>query len=287
MISGCSSIAMSQRTPSQRCGDGAQLADLRLAEAGVPVVELERVRPAVEVGIAAVGEDRRAARAATRGDARVVLRLAREVVLAAVDVVLGVRGHPGVIAPGVVGHEVEQQLQPAARQPIAQARQRLVAAEVLVDAIGDDRERRAGDVLLAQVGEIAAALLHQLRIRTRDLAPDAAGLPDAQEPDPREPLGRDVVEERVRDVVQRRGALERDAPLLQEDARVDLVEQRVVHGLAPGASRSRCFARSASLTSGAMTISGFSIANRCVSAGMTALHPVWWLAPSPAPLSPW
>ena len=39
-------------------GDRAQLADPRLAEAGVAVVELERVRPAVEVGIAAVGQDR-------------------------------------------------------------------------------------------------------------------------------------------------------------------------------------------------------------------------------------
>ena len=114
-------------------GDRAQLGDLRLAEAGVAVVELERVRPAVEVRIATEGEDRRAARAATGGDARVVLRLALEVVLAAVDVVLGMCGHPGVIAAGVVRHEVEQQLQPAARQSIAQARQRRVAAEVLVD----------------------------------------------------------------------------------------------------------------------------------------------------------
>ncbi len=73
-------------------GDGPELGDARFAKAGVAVVELKGVWPAVEVGIAAVGEDHRLPAAL---HARVVLRLPRDIVRAALDVVLGVLGHPG------------------------------------------------------------------------------------------------------------------------------------------------------------------------------------------------
>ena len=29
------------------------------------------------------------------------------------------------------------------------------------------------------------------------------------------------------------------------------------------------------------------VANRCMALAIIPVHPVWWLAPSPAPLSPW
>ena len=29
------------------------------------------------------------------------------------------------------------------------------------------------------------------------------------------------------------------------------------------------------------------VANRCIRRAIAPVHPVWWLAPSPAPLSPW
>ena len=35
------------------------------------------------------------------------------------------------------------------------------------------------------------------------------------------------------------------------------------------------------------TCSGGVVANRCIPRAMTPVQPVWWLAPRPAPLSPW
>jgi len=36
-----------------------------------------------------------------------------------------------------------------------------------------------------------------------------------------------------------------------------------------------------------ITCSAVVVANRCMHRATTPVHPVWWLAPSPAPLSPW
>ena len=57
---------MSQRTPSHALRDRAELGEHRLREAAVAVVELERVGPAGEVRVAAVGEDAARRRRARR-----------------------------------------------------------------------------------------------------------------------------------------------------------------------------------------------------------------------------
>jgi hypothetical protein len=119
-------------------GDAAELAHHGLAQPGVPIVELDGVRPPREVGIAAEGEH---ARAASDREAAPVLRLAREVIIRALDEELGVRGDPRVVGRDVVGHEVAQQLEPVPREPLAEPRQRRVAAEVAVDGVGLDGER--------------------------------------------------------------------------------------------------------------------------------------------------
>ena len=197
-----------------------------------------------------------------------------------------------MIGRGVVGHEVQHQAQAAAREPLAQARQRRIAAEVVVNGIGGDGERRSGDVLVAQIGQHATTFLDHLHVGARDRAPRGTGLPDAEEPDPAEAAVGDLVEHAVVDVVQRRAPPERDAALVQRHARVDLVQRRVrhrPHGFAPGASMFRCCSRlrSARLTPVASNCSGRKRGKNAISAGMIAVHPVWWLAPSPAPLSPW
>jgi hypothetical protein len=94
-------------------GDREQGVGHRLLDRGSRVVELQGVGPAVEVRVAAVGED-----AAT--EAGEVLRPAREVLLGPLDEELGVLVDPGVVERDVVGHEVEHQPQPAPRQPRAQ-----------------------------------------------------------------------------------------------------------------------------------------------------------------------
>ncbi len=160
-----------------------------------------------------------------------------------------------MVGRGVIGHEVEQEAEVAAREPLAQPRQRRVSAEVVVDGVGGDGERRSGDVLVAQVGQHAPALLDHLDVGARDGAPRGAGLPDPEEPDPAEPAGGDLVEHGVVDVVERRPPPERDAALVQRHARVDLVQRRIggqPHGWTPGTSRIRCCSRlrSARLTPG-------------------------------------
>jgi hypothetical protein len=100
-------------------GDRFQLADHRLLQVRVAVIELQRVGPAIEVRVATVGEHHRAA---LRLHAAIVLRCARQIALAAVDEVLRVLFGPCVIRSHVVRHEVEHQLQSALLQPMPQAR---------------------------------------------------------------------------------------------------------------------------------------------------------------------
>ena len=67
-----------------------------------------------------------------------------------------------------------------------------------------------------------------VRSRPRDGSRGGAGGPDAEEPDPGEPLGGQVVEERVGDVVERRPTTKVAPPLLQEDAGVHLEQEGTV-----------------------------------------------------------
>ena len=68
---------------------------------------------------------------------------------------------PGMIERRVVGDEVEHQPQPALSQPLAQAGQRGIAAQIAMHGVAGDGETGAGDVFLAQVGQ------RLLRIRVR------------------------------------------------------------------------------------------------------------------------
>ncbi len=82
---------MSQRTPSHWLRDPLELAEHRLLERGVAVVQLERVRPAIEVRVAPVRQD---ARALSRLHAAVVLRRCGELLLRARHEEVRVLGNP-------------------------------------------------------------------------------------------------------------------------------------------------------------------------------------------------
>ena len=118
-------------------GDSLQLADHRLLQFRVAVVELQGVGPALKVRVAAVGEHQRAV---FRLHATVVPRCARQVTLAAVDKVVRVLVDPRVIRGHVVRDEVEHQLQSAFLQPLAQTRERDIAAEIAMDDVVLDGE---------------------------------------------------------------------------------------------------------------------------------------------------
>ena len=103
----------------------------------------------------------------------------------------------------VVRDEVEDEAQAATPQALAEARERLVAAEVLVDPVVPDGEAGAADVFLAQVRQDAVVLREPLGIRLRDASGRFASLPHAKQPDEVEPVRGQPVELDVWDVVER------------------------------------------------------------------------------------
>ena len=165
-------MAMSQRTPSHWPAILRSSSPIIAScDGGVGVVELQRVGPAGEIGIAAVGEQQVAGRSIDPG---VILRSAGQVEFGAVDEILGMLLDPGMIEAHVIGDEIEHQLQAALLQSFAEAGQGGVAAEVLVDRVAGDREAGAGDVFLAQVRQRLLEFVPPLGIaRARLVAPPA------------------------------------------------------------------------------------------------------------------
>ncbi len=280
---------MSQRTPSHCVAIRLSSPSIASCRAGVAVVQLERVGPAVEVRVAAVGED---AASRPRRRPRVVLRLVGEELLVARHEPVRVLGHPRVVRRHVVRDEVEDEPQAPLAQAPAEAGERRVAAEVRVDPVVADREAGAADVRLAEVGQDAPVLGPPPLVRGRDAPRRLARLPDAEEPDEVEAVRREAVELGVGDVVERRRPSERRGELGQPDPRVDLEERGVTRAGHRRASYSPCTCsrtRRAARPSFAVfrMSSPLTRPKRSMSAAIVPVQPVWWLAPRPAPLSPW
>ena len=142
---------------------------------------------------------------------------------------------PRVIDGRVVRHEVEQQREATLGEPAAEPGERLVAAEVRVHVVADDGERRAADVLGAQIRKRVQARRANPCIRARPGEPDRPGLPHPEQPHPAETVRSDVVEECIGDVERRRPSASAEPDFVQEDARVDLVDRRMSHGSSDGA----------------------------------------------------
>ena len=119
-------------------GDSRELDGHRHAQVRVAIVELQRVGPAREVGVAPVREDRGAP---TRAALDPVLRVALEGLARAVDEVLGVLVEPRMIERHMIDDVVEDERDPPLGKPAAEPPERFVAAPLLSDAVGADRER--------------------------------------------------------------------------------------------------------------------------------------------------
>ena len=184
-------------------GDPLELSEHRLLERGVAVVQLQCVGPAVEVRVAPVRQD---ARPLARLHATVVLRRCGELLLRAGHEEVRVIGDPGVVRRHVVRDEVEDKAKATTLKALAEAGERLVAAEVLVHPVVPDRETRAAHVFLTEVGQDATVLGEPLGIGLRDASRGVTRLPDAKEPDDVEPVGSQPIEFDVRDVVERGGS---------------------------------------------------------------------------------
>ena len=118
-------------------GDSLQLADHRLLQLRVAVVELQRVGPAIEVRVAAVSEHHSPVFCLHPA---VVPRHARQIIFVAMDKVIRVLIDPRMIRRHVVGNKVEHQLQSALFQPLSQSCERRVAAQIAMDGIVLDGE---------------------------------------------------------------------------------------------------------------------------------------------------
>jgi hypothetical protein len=66
----------------------------------------------------------------------------------------------------VIGDEIEHQPQAAIPEALTDPRQCGVAAQTGMHCVARDRESRAGDVLLAQIGQRLLKLVTPLRVRT-------------------------------------------------------------------------------------------------------------------------
>ena len=122
--------------------------------------------------------------------ATVVPRRCGELLLRAGHEEVRVLGDPAVVRGHMVRHEVEDEAQAATLEALAETGERLVAAEVLVYPVFPDRETRAAHVFLTEVGEDASVLGEPLGIRSRDAPRGVPGLPDSEEPDDVEPVGK-------------------------------------------------------------------------------------------------
>jgi hypothetical protein len=136
--------------------------------------------------------------------------------------------HPWMIQGGVIGHEIQHLPEAPRPEAIAQAGQRLVAPEVGMHGVTGDREAGAGDVLVAQVRQCLLELSAPLWIGARHALTRRSRAPDTQEPEPVEAHLADAIELGIRDVVQRGRPAQRPGQLGQPDARIDLIERRVM-----------------------------------------------------------
>ena len=181
-------------------GDPPELAEHRLLEGRVAVVQLERVRPAVEVRVAPVRQD---ARALARLHAAVVLGLRGELLLRPGHEEVRVLGHPGVVRRHVVRDEVEDEAQAATLQALAEPGERRVAAEVLVDPVVLDAKQEPQTSSSRKSGRTRRYSASHSGFDRETRRAASPGLPDAEEPDEVEPVRGQPVELRVGDVVER------------------------------------------------------------------------------------
>ena len=191
--SGSSSIAMSQRSAVAMPGNRRQLRHLRRLQRRIGIVELQRVRPAGEIGIAPMGQD---ARTLIGLDPPVIAGGRRQIGLAALDIEIGMGPDPGMIERRVVGHEIEHQPQAARGEPGAEAGQRRLPAQM------PHRPRRRRwrspirDIVLGQIGQRRLAIRRARPGCWRDTARLCrADLPHAQQPDPVEAVAREIIED--------------------------------------------------------------------------------------------
>jgi hypothetical protein len=104
-------------------------------------------------------------------DRRVVQRLALQVQLISLDVVIGVGLYPRVIQPSVIRDKIEHKTQTTFFEPLAQTLRRRISPELFMSCIASDGKTRTRDVFFAEVRQCLLNFFAPLRIGARDALP--------------------------------------------------------------------------------------------------------------------
>ena len=201
--------------------DFVQRAEHGVAAGKLRVIDLGRVRPRREKGIATEGDDRAFGRLEKR------IRSFGQILLGALDENLRLQIQQPVIAAGVVADKIQNQVQAFARHAFAQPRQRRRAAELRRDDVAGHRIRRTDAILDRVIRQRLVVFALQARRVARDFQRVRPGGPHAHQPDRVEAQFRDAVELLVGHRVQLHGLMQPRRQFAQPYACIDFVHQRV------------------------------------------------------------
>ena len=154
-------------------------------------------------------------------------RFLAQVISGAADEELRMRGGPRVVGRNMVGHEVQDQANPAVRKGLPCRRQPVGAAEHRVHLVSADAVRRTDDVVDGEVGQDVPAMLDQGFVRSGDRDTGRAALPHPHQPHHISTGRRDRVPHLAGDITQFDAPAAPPAELVEPRPRVDLVDERV------------------------------------------------------------
>jgi hypothetical protein len=121
----------------------------RFSEGRVPVVGLEAVGPSRKIGVPAMGQDKIAA---TGLHPPVIMRFPLQVGFTSLDVEFRVLLYSGMISRGVVGDEVNHELEALDVETLFQTQKFRVLAEIPVKSVAYNGKGGASDIGLGEVG---------------------------------------------------------------------------------------------------------------------------------------
>ena len=157
-------------------------------------------------------------------------------------------------------------------------------AEAGVDLVAADAVGRPDDVLVGEVGQRGVERRHLLRRVEGELHAGRAALPHAHQPHGIDATRRHKVPFGGGYVGQRGGRAGAATDVVQPGGGVELVDDGIArpaaHGVAARYTRFRWMAFDSKA-------SGVRYPRPWMTRATRPVQPVWWLAPSPAPLSPW
>ena len=146
---------------------------------GMAVVELRRIRPRREMGVAPMGDPM----AAVGAHLEVLVGIGGPLRGVGVDEPVRVTTDPEVLGGDMVRDEIQDQAEARLAEPLAKARQARRAAEAVGRFVGADGVRRPDDVVIRPVGQELGTAFAEPRRCPPQPATAGAGRPGGGQPD--------------------------------------------------------------------------------------------------------